>query len=145
VDSSLVGCGGCPTTDSRKSTCYHKRHGGTFCLESITGQPSTSALATQSTMKGRQQNQQLIKQVLSRELQLYYTRLTSTLLPPAPEDYVKRTAALVGLRHDAGPQALLPYLMRWVSARKIWSQKSFYFLQVSSFIHFIFLFLCPYD
>ena len=84
-------------------------------LKSITGQPSTSALATQSTAKGRQQNQQLVKQVLSRELQLYYARLTSSLLPPAPEDYVKRTAALASLRHDAGLQALLPYLVRWVA------------------------------
>ena len=84
-------------------------------LKSITGQPSTSAIATQSTVKGRQQNQQLVKQVLSRELQLYYARLTSSLLPPAPEDYVKRTAALASLRHDAGLQALLPYLVRWVA------------------------------
>ena len=83
-------------------------------LKSITGQASTSALVTQSTVKGRQQNQQLVKQVLSRELQLYYARLTSSLLPPAPEDYVKRTAALASLRHDAGLQALLPYIVRWV-------------------------------
>ena len=66
-------------------------------------------------MKGRQQTQQLVKQVLSRELQLYYARLTSSLLPPVPEDYVKRTAALASLRHDAGLQALLPYLVRWVA------------------------------
>ena len=87
----------------------------TSALKSITGQPSTSALATQPTVKGRQQNQQLVKQVLSRELQLYYARLTSSLLPPVPEDYVKRTAALASLRHDAGLQALLPYLVRWVA------------------------------
>ena len=84
-------------------------------LKPLTGQPSTSALTTQSTVKGRQQNQQLVKQVLSRELQLYYARLTSSLLPPAPEDYAKRTAALASLRHDAGLQALLPYLVRWVA------------------------------
>lgn len=84
-------------------------------LKTIAGQPSTSALTTQSTVKGRQQTQQLVKQVLSRELQLYYARLTSSLLPPAPEDYVKRTAALASLRHDAGLQALLPYLVRWVA------------------------------
>ena len=84
-------------------------------LKPLTGQPSTSALTTQSTVKGRQQNQQLVKQVLSRELQLYYARLTSSLSPPAPEDYAKRTAALASLRHDAGLQALLPYLVRWVA------------------------------
>jgi transcription initiation factor TFIID subunit 6 len=58
------------------------------------------------------QQQHLVKQVLSRELQLYYTRLTSSLLPPSTEQ-VKRTAALASLRNDAGLQALLPYLIRW--------------------------------
>ena len=60
------------------------------------------------------QNQQLVKQVLSRELQLYYVRLTSSLLPPS-SDMPKRTAALASLRNDAGLQALLPYLVRWVA------------------------------
>ncbi|GJE91707.1 TAF-domain-containing protein [Phanerochaete sordida] len=60
-----------------------------------------------------QSQQQLVKQVLSRELQLYYTRLTTALLPPV--DQTKRIAALASLRHDAGLQALLPYLVRWVA------------------------------
>jgi len=60
-----------------------------------------------------QPHQQLVKQVLSRELQLYYARLTSSLLPPS-SDFAKRTAALASLRNDAGLQALLPYLVRWV-------------------------------
>lgn len=64
--------------------------------------------------KIQQQQQQLVKQVLSRELQLYYTRLTTSLLPPT-NDTGKRTAALASLRQDAGLQALLPYLIRWVS------------------------------
>ncbi|KAJ3740160.1 transcription initiation factor TFIID complex 60 kDa subunit [Lentinula detonsa] len=61
----------------------------------------------------QQTQQHLVKQVLSRELQLYYTRLTSSLLPPS-SDFAKRTAALASLRSDAGLQALLPYLIRWV-------------------------------
>jgi len=60
-----------------------------------------------------QPHQPLVKQVLSRELQLYYARLTSSLLPPS-SDFAKRTAALASLRNDAGLQALLPYLVRWV-------------------------------
>lgn len=62
------------------------------------------------------QSANLVKQVLSRELQLYYARLTSSLLPPLnTQDYAtKKTAALASLRHDAGLQALLPYLVRWV-------------------------------
>lgn len=67
------------------------------------------------TTQQNQQNQ-LVKQVLSKELQLYYTRLTASLLPPASSvsDGAKRTAALASLRADAGLQALLPYLVRWV-------------------------------
>ncbi|KAJ2916994.1 hypothetical protein MD484_g3413, partial [Candolleomyces efflorescens] len=62
----------------------------------------------------QQQKQQLVKQVLSKELQLYYARLTEALLPPTL-DTMKRTAALASLRTDAGLQALLPYLIRWVA------------------------------
>lgn len=66
--------------------------------------------------------QQLVKQVLSREPQLYYIRLTTALLPPS--DDVKCTAALASLRHDAGLQALLPYLVRWVAEGVVNSLKS---------------------
>jgi transcription initiation factor TFIID subunit 6 len=87
--------------------------------------PQTSGLAvtnTSGTQAASQakiqaiQQQQLVKQVLSRELQLYYTRLTQSLQlgPNGEEDVTKRTAALASLRHDAGLQALLPYLVRWV-------------------------------
>jgi transcription initiation factor TFIID subunit 6 len=73
---------------------------------------------SQAQSKTQLQQQQLVKQVLSRELQLYYTRLTSSLLPASgtveEADDTKRTAALASLRHDAGLQALLPYLVRWV-------------------------------
>ncbi|KAH8990945.1 TATA box binding protein associated factor-domain-containing protein [Lactarius hatsudake] len=58
----------------------------------------------------------LVKQVLSRELQLYYARLTTSILPSGTgaADPTKRIAALASLRHDAGLQLLLPYLVRWV-------------------------------
>lgn len=74
--------------------------------------------------KGQTQNQnaQIVKQVLSRELQLYYARLTSSLLPPS-SDFAKRTAALASLRSDAGLQALLPYLVRWVGEGVVGSLK----------------------
>ncbi|KAL9711367.1 histone H4-like TAF Taf6, SAGA complex subunit [Leucoagaricus gongylophorus] len=62
------------------------------------------------------QSSKVVKQVLSRELQLYYARLTSSLLPSSntPEYATKKVAALASLRHDAGLQALLPYLVRWL-------------------------------
>jgi hypothetical protein len=77
--------------------------------------PSSNQLPSNQTAKKQQPQQQLVKQVLSRELQLYYARLTSSLFP-ATGDEAKVTAALTSLRHDAGLQALLPYLIRWVDA-----------------------------
>ncbi|EIW81112.1 TAF-domain-containing protein [Coniophora puteana RWD-64-598 SS2] len=77
------------------------------------GAANTAALAAQKKpQQQQQQQQQLVKQVLSRELQLYYARLTASLLPPT--DNAKRTAALASLRSDAGLQALLPYLVKWI-------------------------------
>lgn len=87
-------------------------NGASFPL--TTHEPNRPAVKKQQQQQQQhQQQQQLVKQVLSRELQLYYTRLTSSLLPPAM-DFSKRTAALASLRNDAGLQALLPYLIRWV-------------------------------
>lgn len=81
-------------------------------LRTNTAFPLTPPSPSRPTTK--KQQQQLVKQVLSRELQLYYNRLTSSLLPPSSSELAKRTAALASLRHDAGLQALLPYLIRWI-------------------------------
>ncbi|KAG5352412.1 Transcription initiation factor TFIID subunit 6 [Termitomyces sp. J132] len=78
--------------------------------------------AAKRQQQQQQQQQQLVKQVLSRELQLYYSRLTESLLPPS-NDFAKRTAALASLRNDAGLQALLPYLIRWVGEGVVSSLK----------------------
>lgn len=83
----------------------------------------------------------LVKHVLSRELQLYYERLTSSIISPptdaetrseAPPSDVATThlaqyaqgssgnsvrdAALASLRGDAGIHQLVPYLIQWVGA-----------------------------
>jgi len=90
----------------------------TSASAAVNGKSSPSKQQQQQQQQANQQNQpsQLVKQVLSRELQLYYTRLTSSLLPPSTSaaDIAKRTAALASLRADAGLQALLPYLVKWV-------------------------------
>lgn len=52
---------------------------------------------------------------LSRELQLYLTRLTSSLLPASQIEVDKRIAALASLGGDAGLQPLLPNLVHWVT------------------------------
>jgi transcription initiation factor TFIID subunit 6 len=78
--------------------------------------PSLTAPGAAASDKRVGQQAALVKQVLSRELQLYYTRLTASILPSGSgtADPTKRTAALASLRHDAGLQPLLPYLVRWV-------------------------------
>ncbi|WFD43668.1 histone H4-like TAF Taf6, SAGA complex subunit [Malassezia psittaci] len=84
----------------------------------------------------------LVKHVLSRELQLYYERLTSSIINPPSDaengetkspvedvanakldDYghgstgnTVRDAALASLRGDAGIHQLVPYLVQWVGA-----------------------------
>ncbi|KAF7315557.1 Transcription initiation factor TFIID complex 60 kDa subunit [Mycena indigotica] len=83
----------------------------TVLTNGVASAPVTAAAKKQEEQL--QQQQQLVKQVLSRELQLYYTRLTGSLLPPTT-DVAKRDAALASLRTDAGLQALLPYLIKWV-------------------------------
>ncbi|KAI0715634.1 TAF-domain-containing protein [Cerioporus squamosus] len=78
--------------------------------------PEGKQTATTVLPGGKQTQQQplLVKQTLSRELNLYYARLTSSLNPQT-SDHTKRTAALASLRHDAGLSPLLPYLAQWVS------------------------------
>jgi len=88
-------------------------------ISSITSASGAAGAANATVKKPTQtsappQSQNLVKQVLSRELQLYYSRLTGSLLPPSASDWTKRSAALASLRNDAGLQALLPYLIRWV-------------------------------
>jgi transcription initiation factor TFIID subunit 6 len=75
--------------------------------------PAGAGAASGAGRKGRTP-----KHVLSRELQVYYSRLTTALLPPTNEQ-AKRAAALSSLQYDAGLQNLLPYLVRWVGERVI--------------------------
>jgi len=79
---------------------------------------------TSAPRKPTAAKKQPVKNVLSRELQLYYNRLTSALLPPNPTDQSKRIASLASLRSDAGLQALLPYLVRWVGEKVVHALKS---------------------
>jgi transcription initiation factor TFIID subunit 6 len=95
--------------------------------------PAQSAGAEQGSATGKSASvKPLIKHVLSRELQLYFERIVSSLLaaplPPAPDTAAASTsadaqsaptnsareAALAALRGDAGLAQLLPYLVQWV-------------------------------
>lgn len=86
-------------------------------------QVSTSSQAKLQAIKRPANKEPLVKHVLSKELQLYYNRLTGSLIPP-PSDTAKRTAALASLRIDAGLQSLLPYLVRWVAEGVVNSLRS---------------------
>ncbi|KAG7087466.1 hypothetical protein E1B28_013432 [Marasmius oreades] len=120
--------GDLPETDSggAKDAVLRRANG---VVSTTSGQPASSGTdsTTKKQQQQQQQQQQLVKSTLSRELQLYYTRLTSSLLPPtvttSAADNLKRTAALASLRSDAGLQALLPYLIRWVGEGVVSSLK----------------------
>ncbi|KAF9260442.1 TAF-domain-containing protein [Marasmius fiardii PR-910] len=120
--------GDLPDTDSggAKDAVLRRANG---IVPNASGQTGpTDTTTTKKEQQQQQQQQQLVKSTLSRELQLYYTRLTSSLLPPTASasaaDNVRRTAALASLRSDAGLQALLPYLIRWVGEGVVTSLKS---------------------
>lgn len=53
-----------------------------------------------------------MKHVLSRELQLYFERVTSAA---TDQDEAMREAALASLRGDPGLHQLVPYLVQWVA------------------------------
>jgi len=52
----------------------------------------------------------LVKHVLSRELQLYFARVTEAISADQPE---LREAALGSIRSDPGLHQLVPYLVAW--------------------------------
>jgi len=94
---------------------------------------SLAASSTQLNKDGHEVNvRPLVKHVLSRELQLYFDRLTAALLSSElsathsnasnPNDVQDadnmRSAALSSLRQDQGLSGLIPYLIQW-SAEKV--------------------------
>ena len=54
----------------------------------------------------------MVKTILTQELQLYYTKITQSLLS---EDEELRKSAIESIAHDPGIQGLLPYLIEFLS------------------------------
>lgn len=57
----------------------------------------------------------LVKHILSKELQLYFQKVTSSILDPAQEEY--RNAGLASLQEDAGLHQLVPYFVQFVAEK----------------------------
>ena len=100
VDSPLASCGGCLTANFRKSAAITKDPEELPTSKPPTDQPPTLFLMTQPTAKGRQHNQQLVKQALSRESRhMTPSSLHRCYIHPTPKGYAKRTTALASFGH----------------------------------------------
>lgn len=86
---------------------------------------SSTALVNGITAQGSSTITPLVKHVLSRELQLYFTRLTEALGTTGGGGDM-REAALGSVRSDPGLHQLVPYLVGWggeqVSAMLGWGR-----------------------
>ena len=57
----------------------------------------------------------LVKHILSKELQLYFDKVTSSILDPGQPEY--RAAGLASLREDPGLHQLVPYFVQFVAEK----------------------------
>lgn len=57
----------------------------------------------------------LVKHILSKELQLYFDKVTSSILDPGQPEY--RLAGLTSLRQDPGLHQLVPYFIQFVAEK----------------------------
>ena len=71
----------------------------------------------------------LVKHVLSRELQLYFDRITSAILDQGNDEY--RSAAFASLRTDPGLHQLVPYFVQFVADKVTHNLKSLFVLTQS--------------
>lgn len=80
---------------------------------------TTGAVAVAGGTTPNATSQPLVKHILSRELQVYYQRLTEALSSgvesESEEDDPAVLAALSSLRSDPGLHQLVPYLCQWIS------------------------------
>lgn len=82
-------------------------------IAAVTGSPSSATPAKQTT-SNEIDVRPLVKHVLSRELQLYFDRLTAAA---TDSDESMREAALASLRADTGLGGLVPYLVQWLAEK----------------------------
>ncbi|PUU84313.1 hypothetical protein B9Z19DRAFT_1013826 [Tuber borchii] len=77
----------------------------------------------------------LVKHVLSKELQLYFERISTSITDESTPDAV-RNAALASLRKDPGLHQLLPYFVQFISEKTTHGLRSLFTLtQMMSLTH----------
>ena len=67
-----------------------------------------------------------VKHILSKELQLYFERVCSSVLDEGQEEY--RTAGLASLKDDPGLHQLVPYFVQFVAEKVTHNLKDLFVL-----------------
>lgn len=100
-----------PTPSDAKSDLFNKR----IKLDQ-SSQPVVPGIKSgaQPTATGAAEVQPLVKHVLSKELQMYYERITSAVLS---QDEILRATAISSLQNDPGLHQLLPYFVQLVAEK----------------------------
>ncbi|KAG0027910.1 hypothetical protein BGZ82_008710 [Podila clonocystis] len=113
-----------PTPSDAKSDLFNKR----IKLDQ-SSQPVTPGIKSgaQPTATGAAEVQPLVKHVLSKELQMYYERITSAVLS---QDEVLRATAISSLQNDPGLHQLLPYFVQLVAEKVTQNIRNMFVLEV---------------
>ncbi|KAG0047813.1 hypothetical protein BGZ83_007210 [Gryganskiella cystojenkinii] len=105
-----------PTPVDAKTDLLHKRikldSGAQPVVPGI--KPASAANANTSTAANGAEIKPLVKHVLSKELQMYYERITSAVLS---QDEVLRSTGISSLQNDPGLHQLLPYFVQLVAEK----------------------------
>lgn len=83
-------------------------------IAAVTKDKSSQATTSKQSTSNDIDVRPLVKHVLSRELQLYFDRLTAAA---TDSDESMREAALASLRADTGLGGLVPYLVQWLAEK----------------------------
>ncbi|RPA84698.1 DUF1546-domain-containing protein [Ascobolus immersus RN42] len=111
------------------------------------GATTANSISASAGNQERPSVKPLVKHILSKELQLYFEKVTNSLLDPSNDNL--RQAALTSLRNDSGLHQLLPYFVQFVSEKVTHNLKNLFVLeQVLEVIHSLLenpdLFIEPY-
>ncbi|KAI9777250.1 MAG: hypothetical protein M1839_008980 [Geoglossum umbratile] len=101
------------STDSRSSDLISKAAGANAGLASISGGDNVTV-------------KPLVKHILSKELQIYFERISLAILDESNDDY--RLAAFSSLRSDPGLHQLVPYFVQFIAEKVTHNMKNLFVL-----------------